>query len=145
MTYPSATFKTLLLITAGMAIGISATAQETSSGQYYVERESQIEKKEPGPHSGGGTTTAYRFFKDIPGSTLQITRRILEPGAAIGYHLQKEEEIYYILSGTGEMTMNGKIFPVKEGDAILTMPGNSHGLKQTGAAPLELIINYKKK
>lgn len=120
-------------------------AQQDGNNGYYVQTEKQIEATEPGSHNGGGTTTVYKFFKSIPGSKLQLTKRILDPGSSIGYHLQKEEEIYYILSGTGEMTMNGKTFPVKEGDAVLTMPGNSHGLKQTGSVPLVVIINYEKK
>ncbi|MBC7936471.1 MAG: ChbG/HpnK family deacetylase [Rhizobacter sp.] len=112
---------------------------------YFVQSEKQIETEEIGPHKGGGSTTAYRFFQDIEGSKLQLTKRILQPGAAIGYHHQAKEEIYYILSGTGEMNMNGKKFPVKAGDAVITMPGNYHGLVQTGKAALVLIINYEKR
>ena len=102
--------KHLLLLTLLLVIaGTTVFAQRDSSKSWYLQSEKQIEGKEPGPHKGGGNTTAYRFFKDIPGSKLQLTRRILEPGAGIGYHLQKEEEIYYVLSGTGEMNMNGDI------------------------------------
>ena len=54
-----------------------------------------------------------------------------------------EDQIYYIISGTGEMQMNGKSFAVKAGDAILTRPGSSHGLKQTGKDDLVIIINYQ--
>ena len=72
-------------------------------------------------------------------------KRVLHPGSAIGYHLQKEDEIYYIVSGTGEMKMNGETFPVKAGDGILTRPGSSHGLTQTGKEDLVVIINYEKK
>ena len=68
----------------------------------------------------------------------------MHPGASIGYHLQKEEEIYYILSGAGEMTMNNEKFMVQAGDAILTLPGSSHGLKQTGKDDLVILIDYQK-
>ena len=137
--------KTASVVLIQIFLCINASAQQGTAARYFVESEKSIEKNETGPHNGGGNTIAYRFFKDTPGSTLQLTRRILEPGAAIGYHLQKEEEIYYILSGTGEMNMNGKLFLVKEGDAILTMPGNYHALRQTGTTPLVVIINYLKK
>lgn len=40
------------------------------------------------------------------------------------------------------MTMNGKTFPVSAGDAILTRPGSSHGIKPVGGDSLSLIINY---
>lgn len=74
---------------------------------------------------------------------MTFRKRVLHPRSAIGYHLQKEDEVYYIISGSGEMQMNGKTFPVKAGDAILTRSGSSHGLKQTGKGDLTIIIAYQ--
>ena len=123
----------------------NALARQQQTPGYILERETDIAATEPGPHKGGGQTTGHRFFKTAAGSRLQFTKRVLHPGSAIGYHLQKEEEIYYIASGTGEMTMNGEKFMVQPGDAILTLAGSSHGLKQTGTQDLVVIINYEKK
>jgi mannose-6-phosphate isomerase-like protein (cupin superfamily) len=67
----------------------------------------------------------------------------MKPGSAIGYHLQTEDEIYYILSGKGLMTIDHKSFDVGPGDAILTRIGSSHGLKQVGSEDLVLMINYE--
>jgi len=111
---------------------------------YILEHEKDIATRQPGPHEGGGNTTAYNFFAKAEDFHLAFRKRILHPGSSIGYHLQKEDEIYYILSGRGEMQMNGKSFEVKEGDAILTRPGSSHGLKQTGEDDLVIMINYIK-
>ena len=119
------------------------SANEFQTG-YILEHEKDIAKKEPGPHDGLGQTIAHSFFAGAKDTKLIFRKRILHPGSSIGYHLQKWEEIYYIVSGTGEMSMNGKTFPVKTGDAILTLPGNSHGLKQTGKKDLIVIINYNK-
>ena len=58
-------------------------------------------------------------------------------------HEQKEDEIYYVLSGRGQMTVDGKAFEMKPGDAILTRPGTSHGLKQVGDEDLVILINYE--
>jgi mannose-6-phosphate isomerase-like protein (cupin superfamily) len=41
--------------------------------------------------------------------------------------------------------MNGSSFTVQAGDAILTRPGSSHGLRQTGKEDLVIIINYEAK
>ena len=109
---------------------------------YILEREKDIAVEQPGPHKGGGLTTAYPFFSKAPGFKVAFRKRVLRPGSAIGYHLQKEDEIYYILDGKGEMTMNGKTFPVTAGDAVLTRPGSSHGIKPVGGDSLTLIINY---
>ena len=110
---------------------------------YILEHEKDIAKNEAGTHNGGGSTIGYSFFSNADGLKMVFRKRVLHPGSAIGYHLQNEDEIYYIISGTGEMKMNGKSFPVKTGDAILTRPGSSHGLKQTGKDDLVIIINYQ--
>jgi mannose-6-phosphate isomerase-like protein (cupin superfamily) len=122
----------------------SVFAKQKEEAGYIVEHEKDIVKDEPGPHDGGGNTTVYNFFSGAHNSKLVFRKRVLHAGAAIGYHLQKEEEIYYIISGTGQMTMNSKTFAVKAGDAILTLPGSSHGLKQTGKDDLVIIIDYEK-
>jgi mannose-6-phosphate isomerase-like protein (cupin superfamily) len=113
--------------------------------RYILEHENEIAKNEPGTHNGGGNTTGYSFFSKAESLKMVFRKRVLHQGSAIGHHLQTEDEIYYIISGTGEMQMDGKTFPVKAGDAILTRPGSSHGLKQTGNEDLSIIIAYQNK
>ena len=43
------------------------------------------------------------------------------------------------------MTVDGKSFDVDPGTAVLTRPGSSHGLKQTGTEDLVIMINYEQK
>ena len=118
------------------------TAASQSRGGFVLERDAQIAREEPGTHKGGGQTVGYSFFKDVPNLALVFRKRAFKPGSAIGYHEQKEDEIYYVLSGRGLMTIDGKEMEVGPGDAILTRPGSSHGLKQVGAEDLVIMINY---
>ena len=118
-------------------------AARQASGGYVLERDAEVAREEPGTHKGGGMTIGYSFFSKVPNLKLVFRKRALKPGSGIGYHLQKEDEIYYVLSGRGEMTMDGKTFEVKPGDAILTRPGASHGLKQIGKEDLVIMINYE--
>ena len=141
--YFGATTVAILIFSAGIFTSLAFTNKKQESG-YILQHEIDIAKDEPAPHNGGGNSTAYNFFANATNSKLVFRKRVLHPGAAIGYHLQKEEEIYYILSGTGEMTMNNKMFNIKAGDAILTFAGSSHGLKQTGNDDLVVLINYEK-
>ena len=110
---------------------------------YILEHEKDIAKSEPGPHNGGGISTGYSFFSQAKDLKMAFRKRVLHKGSAIGYHLQKEDEVYYVVSGEGEMKMNDKTFKVKAGDAILTRPGSSHGLQPTGNDDLILIIAYE--
>jgi|SRR6187549_2552182 len=130
---------------AAPALGGAGQATVASVGGYILEHDADVKREGPAPHDGPGRSTGYGFFeKATPAFKLAFRKRVLHPGAAIGYHLQKEDEVYYILSGTGVMQMNGAEFAVKPGDGILTRPGSSHGLKQTGKEDLVLMINYEK-
>ena len=136
------TLKLILILAALIGLSISAYSQDKSQ-PYILEHEGDIAKVEPGTHNGGGSTVGYSFFSKVDNLKMTFRKRVLHLGSAIGYHLQKADEIYYIISGTGKMQMNGKSFTVKEGDAILTRPGSSHGLKQTGNDDLTIIIAYQ--
>jgi len=110
---------------------------------YIIDHERDIAVNESGSHNGGGQTTAFSFFNKYKDAKFTFRKRILHPGSAIGYHLQGKQEIYYILNGNGELQMNGKTIPVTTGDAILTLPGSSHGLKPVGNEDLSVLIVYE--
>lgn len=133
------TFTAFLL---GASVATVASQAQPPRGGYIIEHDATVAAQQPGPHNGGGQTTAYSFFSTVPRLGLVFRKRALKPGAAIGYHEQKEDEIYYVLGGRGVMTLDGKDVDVGPGTAILTRTGSSHGLKQTGADDLVILINY---
>jgi mannose-6-phosphate isomerase-like protein (cupin superfamily) len=127
-----------------MAMQASAVWQTpVARGGSIVERDADVAKAEPGTHKGGGDTIGYSFFAKAPDLRLVFRKRALKPGSAIGYHEQKEDEIYYVISGRGEMTLDGRTFEVAPGTAVLTRPGSAHGLKQVGTEDLVILINYE--
>jgi mannose-6-phosphate isomerase-like protein (cupin superfamily) len=130
-----------LLFVAGWT-GASAVRQSKPGG-YILERDAEVARTEPGTHGGGGETIGYSFFAKAPGLRLVFRKRALKPGSGIGHHVQKEDEIYYVLSGRGVMTIDGKTFDVTPGTAVLTRPGSSHSLKQAGDEDLVILINYE--
>jgi mannose-6-phosphate isomerase-like protein (cupin superfamily) len=132
----------LVMFAAGWTL---SAAQKSAPGGYILERDAEVATPEPGTHNGGGQTIGYSFFKKAPRLGLVFRKRALKPGSGIGYHEQKEDEIYYVLSGRGTMTIDGKSVDVEPGTAVLTRPGSSHGLKQTGAEDLVIMINYEQK
>ena len=115
---------------------------EKFAGGYVLERDADVAREEPGTHKGGGQTIGYSFFKDTPKLGMVFRKRALKPGSAIGYHEQHEDEIYYVISGRGIMTIDGKPIEVGPGTAVLTRPGSSHSLKQVGSEDLVIMINY---
>ncbi len=111
----------------------------------YVEQARDIAVQQPGPHEGRGTTTAYPFFEDAQGFDIVFRQRALHRGATIGEHRNDKDEIYYVLSGRGELTLDGKRRDVGAGDAILTRDGSTHALQQRGEEDLVIIVVYRKR
>ena len=107
-----------------------------------VVNERDLASQQPGPHEGEGTTTAYPFFADATGFDLVFRKRALHPGATIGAHVNDKDEIYYVLSGRGALTLNGATREVGPGDAILTRNGDSHALRQLGDDDLVIFIVF---
>jgi mannose-6-phosphate isomerase-like protein (cupin superfamily) len=132
-------------IFAATFISVKVSAQSTDTSKYILQNDIEVAKEEPGTHNGGGKTIGFNFFSDAKNLKTAFRKRILKPGSSIGYHLQKEDEIYYVLSGNGTMQMNGKTFAVKPGDAILTRPGSSHGIAPNADNDLTIMIVYEKK
>jgi mannose-6-phosphate isomerase-like protein (cupin superfamily) len=135
----------LVAAVLGVFASASGIAQQTAPkpGGYIVQHDNEVAANEPGPHQGGGTTIGHSFFRNAPNLHLVFRKRVLKPGSGIGYHVQQEDEIYYVLSGRGVMTLDGKSVEVGPGTAVLTRTGSSHGLKQTGTDDLVIIINYE--
>ena len=135
--------RNIALVVLGILIGLVAarTAAQTATapGGYVIEQDAAVAASE----TASTETPAYSFFKTVPALHLVFRKRALKPGAAIGYHRQTEDEIYYVLTGRGRMTLDGKVVDVGPGTAILTRTGSSHGLTQVGADDLVILINYE--
>ncbi len=125
--------------------GAPADALEQRAAQTHrsrVLREAEIGVSQPGPHGGLGPTTAYSFFADEPDLPMIVRKRVLHRGASIGLHFHKHDEVYYVISGRGEYWLDGQLFPVEAGMALLTRPGSTHAIRQTGDDALTLMIVY---
>jgi len=119
-----------------------------TSGHSVVERDVEVAVDAPGPHDGGGKTTGYLFFEKVPNPVIGFRKRVLHPGAAIGYHPHDGsepglgDEVYYVVSGRGELTLDGRKQEIGPGTAVLTRLGSSHGLRQIGSEDLVVILTW---
>ncbi len=130
-----------LMLASAMAAPAQRAATRSDS---YVERESDLAVVQAGPHEGEGLTTAFPFFEQAEGFDLVFRKRALHPGASIGEHLNDKDEIYYILSGRGELMLDGHYREVGAGDAILTRRGSRHGLRQRGDEDLVIFVVFQR-
>ena len=64
----------------------------------------------------------------------------LEPGKQLEAHVDPMEEIYFIMSGEGKMTLDDETRHVVPGDAIWLPTGSRHGLTNTGNEDCVLLV-----
>jgi mannose-6-phosphate isomerase-like protein (cupin superfamily) len=104
--------------------------------------EKSVMKQEAPPHGEIGLSTAYRISDSVPNRTMEFRKRALHIGAAIGAHVIAHDEVYYVLSGEGEVVSDGTAATLKPGMAAYLYSGAKVGIKQVGGEPLVLIISY---
>ncbi len=72
---------------------------------------------------------------------VRIGKCVLPPGTSIGYHQHTAtEEIYYVMSGTGRMTVNDTTWDVRPGDAIPCTLHDSHGIYNNSHEDLDIFV-----
>jgi mannose-6-phosphate isomerase-like protein (cupin superfamily) len=70
-----------------------------------------------------------------------LAEELLPPGCRVApHHHRQMEEIYYILSGSGVMTVGEEQREVGAGDAIFIPRGQRHTLENTGPEAIRLLL-----
>ncbi|HEX8920930.1 MAG TPA: cupin domain-containing protein, partial [Pyrinomonadaceae bacterium] len=70
-----------------------------------------------------------------------LAEEVLPVGARVGRHHHLEtEEIYYVLQGSGQMTVGEEVREVHSGDAIFIPRGHTHTLENNGQEPMIILL-----
>lgn len=77
-----------------------------------------------------------RVLKEL--GFLAIAR--LEPGRRIESHIDPMEEIYFIMNGEGEMSVDDETKRVVPGDAVWIPTGSRHGLANAGSEECVILV-----
>lgn len=104
--------------------------------------EQKVKREEAPPHGAIGMSTAYRISDAAPGRAMEFRKRVLHVGAAIGPHPIDHDEVYYVLSGEGEVVSDGVAARLRPGMAAYLYAGAVVGIRQLGRRKLALIISY---
>ena len=94
--------------------------------------------------NGGRGTVRYRrtlgpeVFRTNWG---YVDHLVLPPQSSLGYHRHEGvEEVFYIISGEGSLTLNGETESLTKGDGIAVRLREAHGLVNRGQQDLEILI-----
>ncbi len=95
-----------------------------------------------GLFGGQGRFRRWTFFgeSDAPAFTV-IAETEMAPGSFAGLHTQPDQqELLYILEGSGDFTLDGVTREVSPGDAILARAGANFALANPSHQPLRYLV-----
>lgn len=96
-----------------------------------------------GVHGADGLThwKCLAARRHLAGEWEAVEWASLPPGAVSGEHRHtRTEEVYFLLSGEGELVVDGIAHPVGPGSLLLTGIGTVHGLRNTGTTDLDWLV-----
>ena len=93
-------------------------------------------------HGGAGAYFVRTLLEGVPLSAFKYVRDlVLYPDSTIGEHPHVgDDEIYFVISGTGTMSVDGEERAVGPGSAVLTLSGSCHGLRNEGVDDLRIFV-----
>lgn len=103
----------------------------------------ELAKREVVAHGGDGH---IQFVRPFTGEEFDTAIHFIDyveipPQASIGCHAHgDDEEVYFIVSGNGTMTVNDEQFAVTAGDLIVNRRGWTHGLVNTSDEALKVLV-----
>jgi mannose-6-phosphate isomerase-like protein (cupin superfamily) len=115
---------------------------------YYVERSGQSTFNYANLHGGSGEIAVQRLFGKKHSWNIDLDIWEIPPGTSEGSHIHDGsdleygfmDEIYLILEGHAEMTIDGKIELLNEGDSVLCKAGSDHNLVNIGTKNLKVLL-----
>lgn len=130
---------------SGIVVAMVAAAAEQSRhvrNRFFLKTDAQSARVEPPPHDGTGRSTAYRYFDGVKDARVIFRKRALHKGASIGMHVLTHDEVYYVVSGRGELRVDDTKREVGPNTAVFMHEGANVGIRQLGDADLVVILSY---
>jgi mannose-6-phosphate isomerase-like protein (cupin superfamily) len=89
---------------------------------------------------GGAVRQKLRYVDGVRGPLAGLSWYAVAPGEVCAAHVHTgKAETWLIVAGRGRAQIGEREFDVAPGDAMVTMPGTPHALRNTGDAPLVFV------
>jgi len=90
----------------------------------------------------GATIRELAASRNSSARKQSLAEATIPVGGTVTLHYHKvTEELYYIVSGSGLMTIEDEVKEVGPGDTIVIVPGQRHKIANNGKVPLVLLAS----
>lgn len=96
-------------------------------------------KAQPGPVRFPGVVGRMLMNADSGSPTVQMSVLTLDPGAVLPIHIHADAESFFVLEGTGTVTVNGEDHPIEPEVAMLALGGEVHSFANNYDQPLRIL------
>ena len=129
----------LLSVTAASVLLAQQTAPETLARR-IVHTDPAAFRPSAAVHAGAGTMafTALLNRGAVTPEFNFLHRGVIPPGAGIGHHFHNTvEEMFVILDGEAQFTIDGRTSTVKGPAGVICRTGHSHAIYNAGSTPVQ--------
>jgi mannose-6-phosphate isomerase-like protein (cupin superfamily) len=139
--------RSILWVAALLAVGVAGAplmsarvAAQEALAKRIVHTDASAFRQSPSVHGGAGTM-AFAALLNRGAVTPEFNflhRGVIPPGAGIGHHFHNTvEEMFVILDGEAQFTVDGRTATVKGPAGVICRAGHSHAIYNAGATPLQ--------
>ncbi len=128
----------LLLSVPILGAAAAALAGDAESSSSYTYATNGIKDR-----IAGGSGSEWKLLLDesnLGGKELEMVEVTLAPGTSVGSHTHRSVEVIYVLSGTYEHEVNGKLYRLTPGMVGIVRPGDHVRHLVPKAGPAKLLI-----
>ncbi len=76
------------------------------------------------------------------GNQCSLGYSVFTPGTVLGSVCHETEEVAYVVNGRGELRLDDRTVPFKQGDALFIPPGLWHAVANTGDEDVVMVFGF---
>jgi quercetin dioxygenase-like cupin family protein len=102
----------------------------------------KLDDVEPIPLPGGSWSRMVLNDKSLSGNTASLGYSVFTPGCVTAMVSHETEEVAYVLSGSGELRLDGESVPFAAGQGLFVPPGVWHAVANTGQEDVVMVFGF---
>jgi putative monooxygenase len=101
-----------------------------------------LQEVEPIELPGGSWSRMLVTERTAGGNTASLGYSVFTPGTALTPVKHEAEEFAYVVSGHGELRLDGEAIPFQAGDGLFIPAGVWHGVANTGDQDVVMVFGF---